>query len=96
MRLRNSREEPVMKKAKEFYRQGWFQDAESLFMQVLQDRKRKFGPEHSNTSSSEHWLGRTRYELGKYEEAKALFEHSLRGQEKALGKRHNFTLHSKH
>jgi hypothetical protein len=35
MRLRNSKEEPVMKKAEEFYRQGRFQDAENLFMQVL-------------------------------------------------------------
>ena len=62
--------------------QHQYSQAEALFNQVLEDRRRVLGPDHPDTVSVLDSLGRLRLEQQRYAEAEAPLREALSHQEK--------------
>ncbi|KAJ4329605.1 hypothetical protein N0V87_010721, partial [Didymella glomerata] len=74
------------------YSDGHYKEAEELFVQVMETRRRTLGHEHANTLTIFSRLGLVLSRQGKYEEAERMHRRALEGKEKALGREHRDTL----
>ena len=71
-----------------------YSNAEALFSEVLEIRRRAFGPEHPDTLSTMNELARTYYDEGNYEKAERLCSEVLEMRRRVLGPEHPSTLDS--
>ncbi|MEM8640686.1 MAG: tetratricopeptide repeat protein [Cyanobacteria bacterium P01_G01_bin.54] len=74
----------------ELYRvQGKYEQAEPLFLQALEIRKKVLGEDHSDVALSLNNLAALYYGQGKYEQAEPLFLQALEIRKKVLGEDHS-------
>ena len=73
------------------FRDGRYDEAEELFVQVMQTSKRMFTDEHPDTLSSMHNLAFTLRTQARHEEALALIERCFQLREQVLGEQHTDT-----
>ncbi|EXK77979.1 hypothetical protein FOQG_17325 [Fusarium oxysporum f. sp. raphani 54005] len=79
-----------------FLKVGHLQEAEKLFMQVIETRKKVLSIEHPNTLISMNNLAVTYMDQGRWKEAGGLLVQVLKTQKKVLGAEHPDTLISMH
>jgi TolA-binding protein len=82
--------------ARRLYDQQKYEEAEQLFQQSVQQRKKVLGTKHKDTLWSKYWLALTLYEQQEYDKAEPLFRRLVQQREKILGIKHKDTLDSKH
>ena len=70
------------------YDDGRYKEAEELFVQVMQTRKRVLGDEHPDTLASMHNLAFTLRLQARREEALALMETCFQLRQQVLGEQH--------
>ncbi|MCI0360045.1 MAG: serine/threonine-protein kinase, partial [Planctomycetaceae bacterium] len=80
--------------AEKLYWQAKYPEAERLYREVLEIRKRSFGPEHPATLNAIGNLVLVLDAQGKQEEAMPLAEKTLEGRRRVLGPEHAHTLSS--
>ncbi|MCA2621865.1 MULTISPECIES: tetratricopeptide repeat protein [unclassified Microcystis] len=78
--------------AKLYQSQGRYAEAEPLYLQALELRKRLLGENHPDVSSSLNGLAKLYNSQGKYEEAEPLYLQALAIAEQALGENHPNTV----
>ena len=76
-----------------FKEQGKYAEAEPLYHQALEGRRRTLGDEHPSTLVSINNLGMLRKNQGKYAEAESLFREGLEAGLRVLGDEHPYTVH---
>jgi tetratricopeptide (TPR) repeat protein len=74
------------------YDQGQYREAERLFREVLQERERMLGAEHTNSLEARSQLESALFYQGKYAEAETEYRSVLMLREKVLGVEHPDTL----
>ncbi|GAB1319497.1 hypothetical protein MFIFM68171_09707 [Madurella fahalii] len=72
--------------------QGWWEEAEKLFVQVMETRKTKLGADHPDTLMSMHDLAYTWEDQGRRADALALMEDCAKARRRVLGEEHPYTL----
>ncbi|KAF7345907.1 FabD/lysophospholipase-like protein [Mycena venus] len=78
--------------ARIYFDSGWFKEAESLEVMVLERQRQFLGVDHPNTLSAMANLAATYRELGKYQEAEPLDSFVLEKRKQLLGADHPDTL----
>src|SRR5262249_6797897 len=73
---------------------GLYKDAEPLFEQALDERRRLLGPEHPDTLLSMHCLAAAYFHSGKLDQAENLARETLDLRRRILGAKNLFTLSS--
>ena len=68
-----------------YYEQGKYEEAEPLYLKVLEIRKKLLREEHRNITQSLNNLASLYHEQGRYKEAEALYLEALKITEKILG-----------
>lgn len=76
--------------------QGRWEEAEQLYLQVLDRRKEKLGTNHLDTLATMHNLADTYGAQGRWEEAEKLALQVLDGRKAKLGTNHPQTLSTMH
>ncbi|KAF1965815.1 HET-domain-containing protein [Bimuria novae-zelandiae CBS 107.79] len=76
------------------YRDGRYEEAEELFVQVMETRKRVLGEEHPDTLTSMANLASTYRNQGRWKEAEGLFVQVMETRKRVLGEEHPDTLTS--
>ena len=71
-----------------YYSQGKYEEAEALFRQVLEKRKKLLRKEHPSVANSIYWLAFLYHKQGQYSEAEPLYIEALAIYEKVLGENH--------
>jgi tetratricopeptide (TPR) repeat protein len=84
----------TMKCALALHNDGWYNQAEELFVQVKETRERVLGKEHPDTLLSMANLASTIADQGRWTDAEALLKSVLEVQERVLGEEHRSTLSS--
>jgi tetratricopeptide (TPR) repeat protein len=77
-----------------YYSQAKYAQAEALFRQALETRRRVLGPEHPSTLNSIFNLALVYRAQGKYADAEALFNSALELERRLLGPEHPTTLNT--
>ncbi|KAM7210534.1 hypothetical protein V8F06_014090, partial [Rhypophila decipiens] len=77
-----------------YFDEGWWAEAESLFVQVMETFKRVLGEEHPHTLSSMANLASTYSNQGRWKEAESLFVQVMETSSRVLGEDHPNTLTS--
>jgi tetratricopeptide (TPR) repeat protein len=75
---------------------GNYIKAEDALADVVERRKKAFGPEHRQTMDGMHYLGRAIAYQGRYRDAERIHQETLLLREKELGPQHGSTLASRH
>jgi tetratricopeptide (TPR) repeat protein len=73
---------------------GWYNEAEKLFAEVVETRKRVLGSDHPDTLTSMANLALTYRNQGRWKEAEELGVHVIETRKRALGSEHPDTLTS--
>lgn len=89
-------EELLEKVGECLYEDGRYNEAEALFMEVLNMRQVKLGDTHEDTLRSMQLVGSTYLEQGQLKKAEQLFMQVVETSKKILGPRHPGTLASMH
>jgi tetratricopeptide (TPR) repeat protein len=76
------------------YTDGRYNEAEALFIEVMERRKRVLGPEHPSTLTSIANLASTYRKQGRWKEAEDLFVQVIETRKRVLGPEHPDTLTS--
>ena len=71
--------------------QGRYEEAEPLYIQALDMRKKLLGEEHPDVATSLNNLAGLYFSQGRYEEAEPLYIQSLDMRKKLLGEEHPYT-----
>ncbi|KAI9777309.1 MAG: hypothetical protein M1816_004797 [Peltula sp. TS41687] len=79
---------------KVYYKDGRWKEAEKLFVQVMETRRRVLGQEHPDTLTSIANLASTYRNQGRWKEAKELFVQVMETRKRVLGQEHPDTLTS--
>jgi hypothetical protein len=74
--------------------QGRWKEAEKLFVQVIETRKRKLGAGHPDTLTSMNNLAFTWKGRGRHEDALAIMKKCVQARQLVLGSQHPDTLSS--
>ncbi|OOQ91280.1 putative tpr domain protein [Penicillium brasilianum] len=82
--------------AEAYWNQGRWEEAEQLFVQVMESRKSKLGEDHPDTLTSMHNLALTYQDQGRWEEAEQLQVQVMETRKTKLGEDHPSTLTSMH
>jgi serine/threonine protein kinase/Tfp pilus assembly protein PilF len=77
-----------------YTKQKKYEDAERLFDEVLEARKRKLGDDHPDTLESKNDLAMLYKEQGRYEEAEKYLLEAVKGRRLKLGDSHPHTIDS--
>ena len=77
-----------------FWNQGRWKEAEELFVQVMETRKRVLGEEHPDTLTSMNNLAFTFKAQGHNDEAVSLMENCFQLRKQVLGPQHPYTTSS--
>jgi serine/threonine protein kinase/Flp pilus assembly protein TadD len=77
-----------------YTKQKKYEDADRLFDEVLEARKRKLGDDHPDTLESKNDLAMLYKEQGRYEEAEKYLLEAVRGRLSKLGDKHPQTIES--
>ncbi|KAK4194106.1 hypothetical protein QBC40DRAFT_188947, partial [Triangularia verruculosa] len=77
-----------------FWNQGRWEEAEKLFVQVMETRKTKLGADHPDTLTSMANLAFTWKSQGQHSDALALIEECAQARQRLLGAEHPDTLSS--
>ena len=80
--------------ASTFWNQGRWKEAEELFVQVMETRKRVLREEHPDTLTSMANLASTYRNQGRWKEAEELFVQVMETRKRVLGEEHPDTLTS--
>ena len=72
----------------EFCQQGQYEQAETLFQQVLTSQEKVLGLEHPDTLGTRHNLAALYRQQGQHERAEILFQQTLISQERVLKQEH--------
>ncbi|KAL4782389.1 hypothetical protein BJX76DRAFT_369205 [Aspergillus varians] len=75
-----------------FWSQGYYQESEKLDVLIVEEKKREFGPEHSETLESITGLAATYHDQARWTEAEELDLFVLKMRKKTLGPRDRLTL----
>ncbi len=70
--------------------QGRYDEAEPLYLETLETRKRVLGDDHPDTGISSHNLGCLYRDQGRHDESQRYFEHAQRIWEAKLGHDHPY------
>jgi hypothetical protein len=84
----------TMKCALALHKDGWYSQAEELFVQVKETREKVLGSEHPDTLVSMANLASTIADQGRKTEAEGLFKAVLEVQKRVLGEDHRSTMTS--
>ncbi|KAF2676779.1 hypothetical protein K458DRAFT_396668, partial [Lentithecium fluviatile CBS 122367] len=84
----------VWKCAMTLHSDGRWKEAEELFVQVMETRKRVLGEEHPDTLTSMANLASTFWNQGRWKEAEELFVQVMETRKRVLGEEHPNTLTS--
>ncbi|KAJ5242016.1 uncharacterized protein N7469_000343 [Penicillium citrinum] len=82
--------------ARAYWLDGRWEEAEQLFVQVMETRKTKLGEDHPDTLTSMHSLASTYRKQGRGEEAEQHFVQVIKSRKTKLGDDHPDTLMSMH
>jgi tetratricopeptide (TPR) repeat protein len=74
--------------------QGRYDEAEPLYLETLEARRRISGDDHPHTLSSKHNLAVLYWNQGRYDEAEPLYLETLEARKRVLGDDHPDTLKS--
>ncbi|MCR5825707.1 MAG: tetratricopeptide repeat protein, partial [Oscillospiraceae bacterium] len=75
-------------RAKQFFGDGRYRDAETLLRGALDIRERLLDKEHPDVAAALHALGKTYEKMGRYDEARAALQRALDIRTHTLGERH--------
>lgn len=74
-----------------YYEEGKLTEAETMYQQALQGKKRRLGSDHKSSLDTAINLGHDYYKQEKLAEAEAVYLEALAGLEKTLGREHPLT-----
>ena len=74
-----------------YWNQGRYDEAEPLYLETLEIRKRVLGDDHPDTLGSMNGLGSLYHRQGRYEEAEPLYLETLEARKRVLGDDHPAT-----
>ena len=75
-----------------YYHEGWWKEAEELFVRVMETSSRVLGEEHPSTLTSTANLASTYRNQGRWKEAEELFVRVMETSSRVLGEEHPDTL----